>query len=158
MLFLRAPSSDKRCRRVSPPQTPGCWVKRSSHRLTFPPGLEGKRSPRCRRLCTGAGSARQHPRVPLPPGAPGRGAPAAGRAAALRYSVATAALGMNIYIPCKSAARRRRRGASVRLVAGARNLPRMRMSPSRQLLAQVCPAFVSLDYQLGLGRGAKASQ
>lgn len=155
MLFLRVPSSDKRSRRVSLPQTPGCWMKRSSHRLAFPPGLEGKRSPRCRRLSAWAGSAGQHPRVSLPPGS---GASAAGRAAALRYSVATAALGMNIYISCKSAARRRRRGAGVGLVAGARNLPRMRMSPSRQLLAQVCPAFVSLDYQLRLGKRPKASR
>lgn len=65
MLFLRVPTSDKHPRQGSPPQTPACWAKRGSHRLAFPPEREVK-SPRCRRrLLRCAGSARQHPRVPL---------------------------------------------------------------------------------------------
>lgn len=152
MLFLRVPTSDKHPRQGSPPPAPACWAKRGSHRLAFPPEREVK-SPRCRRrLLRCAGSARQHPRVPLlrvplPRAAQPR--PRASPGPQPRWKWIFTSLEKRSSPPPGRA----------EAGAEARYPSRMRMSPSRGwLLAQVCSAFVSLDYQLGLGKRPRASR
>lgn len=164
MLLLRVPTADRRSRRASSQQTPSCSVKRSSHRLAFPPELAGKRPRCCRRLLIlPAGAPGSIPAVcrcrPVPRGST---APGAGRARCLpllrgERGGATAALGTRIYIPRQKAQ-----------FAGGGEGPgrswkpelvifsRMRMSPSRGSWLRCCPAFVSLAYQLGLGRGTQS--
>ena len=160
MLLLRVPTTDRRSRRVSPPQTPSCLVKRSSQRLAFPPELEGKRLRRCRRLLMCAGSARQRPGVPLPAGAPGSAAPSAGRARCASLLGGYSRAGNEYLHPLQKRSSPPPPPQRGRGEVGSRSslsFPHAN-EPVPRLLAQVCPAFVSLDYQLGLGRRPKASR
>lgn len=163
MLLLRVPTADKRSRRASSQQTPSCSVKRSSHRLAFPPELAGKRPRCCRRLLIlPAGAPGSIPAVcrcrPVPRGST---APGAGRARCLPLLGGGAGGGYsragNAYLhpPAKSAVRRRRRrrGAGAKLEAGARYLFPHANEPVPRLLAQVLPGFCFISLSIGFGKG-----
>lgn len=90
------------------------------------------------------------------PGAAAAASPPGSTALAPAFSGAAAAMEMNIYIPWKSAV------ATAEGPGGGwsrSSLPFPNANePVPRLLAQVCSAFVSLDYQLGSGRRSGASR
>lgn len=154
---FRVPTADKDSGRVSSPRTPSCLVKRSSHRLAFTPELSVKR-PRCSwRLQVSAGNARQHPSVPPPASAPGSAAPSAARARCASLLGGYSRAGKEYLHPRQKRSSPPQRGRSEAASRSSLSFPHAN-EPVPRLLAQVCSAFVSLDYQWGLGRGPKASR
>lgn len=152
MLFLRVPTSDKHPRQGSPPQTPACWAKRGSHRLAFP------RSGKSRALGAAGGCCAARGAPGSIPGYRCSGSLSPGQHSPGPVLLRGRSRAGNEYLhPLE----KRSSPPPGRAEAGAeaRYPSRMRMSPSRGwLLAQVCSAFVSLDYQLGLGKRPRASR
>ncbi|XP_009886724.1 PREDICTED: neurobeachin [Charadrius vociferus] len=159
-------AADKRSRRASSPQTPSCSLKRSGHRLAFPPGAGGEApSVLPAALHPSQWSSRQHPRrVPLPAGAPGQHSSRCGQSPLPSSSPGgtTAALGTRIYIPRQkaqlaAAGEGPGQGWKPELVI----FSRMRMSPSRgSWLSHATPGkrgnwIKLMVFLLGLGKAHK---